>query len=174
MAVILTALVGIMSLGPSGSTTGDPSFYVPSEHAFTTLVQMPPTVLDHDGVLLVWNNIVKEFVLKINSNDVNDLVTFEDADGEPSFEGQYVSGNPEIFGSVLLNTSTDYSVEFNEPNELPMLFEITNVDGETPVVDATKNCNCDDGIGLTCTSRHCRQAKSCSAATAMCVWVAVS
>ena len=161
--------VALMSMSAGVAPESDPSLRVdvrfPTAHATSML---PDNVMDHDGVVLNWDPTSEEFALEIDSSEISDLVTFENGEGWPSFEGLFLGGVPTVFGSVIPIDEDNYTVELTRPSTKPNQWDIEH-NGTTPSVVATRECDCTDKITLTCTTNKCEAQDSC-AITYKCKW----
>lgn len=169
VSLMIQIVVGIRPVGP------DPSLVVDSVEACIAVRDtFPETVLDFDGLLLMWDDQSEEFALWVDEELVSDLGTSRGpGPGGWSFGGTLNGGDVE--GAVRPGiTQHHYTIDITLPNEQPLRYLVYNPSG-TPTVINVQVCECSDGIDLGCKTPDCNAAATCpnSGGSTVCKYMVV-
>ncbi len=149
----------------------------------------PTVLLNHKGVLLIWDQNANTFSLFLDGEPVEDMAFVGiDDHWRLKFEGAYSQSGPGITGTVDLLSAWSWAYPSrNGPAMLSQLYgEWTVVielfdskaekylvadGGYEPTVFQSRICDCADNRGLSCRpGADCDNAVSCSAGTSTCIW----
>lgn len=171
LSTLVFALLASAPAHPSGLGS-DPSLSPTGGSAAVSVrhVAERSGTLYADGSLsLAWDAIGREFVATINGEIVPGLVTYQSRQGLPAFVGVALDGTVVLSGTVEPTGNAAWRVDIQAAGAPPIRGEVIEVaPGE--LVMAARQCDCADGIGLSCKTIDCDAGSSCSSSTSTCKW----